>query len=145
MSAFANGDICASAAVVSLRGNNLEVVLTKCHVVRAPRVEMITHRNGAARTLVLTHAPILFQSGGSRNSGQAAPYRCEDGVGAAIRIDCALDRRRTLKRRVVRPVVLDDVVLDEWVRRPAVDGQVAVTGLTKVGGVLDRPVDKISV
>ena len=65
VSGFTNGDICASAAVVSLRGNDLEVMLTKCHVVPAPCVEMIACRDGAARAFVLTHTEMPSQNGAS--------------------------------------------------------------------------------
>jgi hypothetical protein len=42
-------------------------------------------------------------------------------------------------RRVVRPKVLEDVVLDERVRAPAVDGQVAVPVRGVLARVRDHP------
>lgn len=46
---------------------------------------------------------------------------------------------RATSGRVVRTVRLRDVVLDERVRRPAVDGEVAVSIRPVVGIVVDRP------
>ena len=60
-----------------------------------------------------------------------------DLVRAAVAGDGTLVRATS--RRVVRTVRLGDVVLDERVRRPAVDGEVAVSIRPVVGIVVDRP------
>lgn len=93
---------------------------------------MRLHVDGAGRALVLTNRPVLLKGPGAVDGRLVGAGGLGNLVRGAVRGDGALVLR--LRRRVVRAKVLDDVVLDERVAGPAVDGEVRVA----VGVVLAR-------
>jgi hypothetical protein len=94
-----------------------------------PRVEMGLNRDGSANTLLLPHRPVLLKGRGTINRRLVGTGRLQDIIGATISSDAAL--LLCSRAGVVAAVCLDDVVLDERVARPSVQGDVAVD----VGGV----------
>lgn len=102
---------------------------------RGPRVEVVGNRHRAARAMVAAHRPVLVKGGRSDNGRLVHPLRPVDVVDAAVGRHLA--QLGGAGRWVVRAKVLDDVVLDQGVARPAVDGEVAVA----VGVVAAREVD----
>ena len=85
---------------------------------------MILHRDVSAHVAVLPNGPELGERAGPLDGRLVHARGLVDVVGAPVRLHCALLLR--LRRRVVRPVRLDDVVLNERVRRPPVERQVRV-------------------
>jgi hypothetical protein len=76
----------------------------------------------AADALLAADRPVLVKGGGALDGRLVDAARLVDVVGAAVVIDGA--EPAGARRRVVRAVRLDDVVLDERVGSPAVQGEV---------------------
>ena len=87
--------------------------------------------DGAAGPLRLPDAPVLLEGLGALDRRGVHARRDVDVVGAAVAGDGAL----VGAGRPVGAPVVDDVVLDERVRRPAVQRQVGVAGRAEGAGV----------
>ena len=89
-----------------------------------PGVEVVAHGDGTTGALLLADRPVLVEGGGAIDGRLVVAGGLVDVVGGAV----GGDGSETLGtgRRVVGAKVLDDVVLDERVAGPAVDGEVAV-------------------
>jgi hypothetical protein len=103
-----------------------------------PRVEVVRGRDGAARTLGAADTPVLVEGRSALDRGLVDTRTLVDVVRGTIRCDCALVCERA--GRVVCAKVLEDIVLDERVGGPTVDGEVGVTRGRVVGGEGDIPV-----
>jgi len=92
--------------------------------------------DGSAGSLVATDGPVLLEGLAVTLDGRSTVASADSNV-----VDGSVDVDLTLllstRRGVVGAEVLDDVVLDERVAGPAVDGEVAVTVGTVVTRVLD--------
>ena len=141
MKRLLDGDRRASAALVSLGGDDLVVKRAKVHTQVPPCVEVITSRDRSTGAFALPDTPELRKRLCALDRGLVDTRGREDAVVAAVSVDGALDL--CSRRGVVGAVVLDDVVLDEWVRRPAVHGKIAVSVWTVVCGVLDGPIPQL--
>lgn len=89
-----------------------------------PGIEVLLHWDGSAGSLLLTDRPVLLEGLGALDGWLVV-------TGGLVEIvDGAADGDGTLAGSagggVVGAKVLDDVVLDEWVLGPAVDGEVRV-------------------
>lgn len=113
-------DVGGPAAEVPLRREDLVVERAHVQARRLPRVEVVRGRDGAARAVRLTHGPVLVERCGALDGRLVHARLLVDVVGGAVGDDGALER--AAGRRVVRAERLGDVVLDERVRGPAVDG-----------------------
>jgi hypothetical protein len=120
-----DSDGSASGAEVALGGDDLVVVRTELHALAGPRIEVGLHVNASAGALVLANRPVLLKGRGAVNRGLVGAGALGNLVRGAVDGDGALVLR--LRGRVVRAEVLDDVVLDEGVAGPTVDGKVGVT------------------
>jgi hypothetical protein len=120
-----DGDGSTSGAEVTLGSHNLVVVLTELHALAGPRIEVGLHVDASAGALVLANRPVLLKGRGAVNGRLVGAGALRNLVRGAVGGDGALVLR--LRRRVVRAEVLDNVVLDERVAGPAVDGEVGVT------------------
>lgn len=119
-----NSDGGRSAALVALGSHDLVVVSTQVHAQLSPSVEVVGSGNSSSDSLVLANGPILGEGSGSLDgSGVGAGSRV-DIVDGSIGGDGALVGASTAG--VVVAVGLDDVVLDQGVSGPAIDGEVAV-------------------
>ena len=88
--------------------------------------------------------PELFEGGGSVNGGLVNARSLQDIVACAVASDGSL--QTSGGRRVVSPVRLNDVVLDERATGPAVDREVAVAVGLVGASVTDCSVeDKVSI
>jgi hypothetical protein len=107
-------------------------VSTELQAKLGPGVEVVGSSNGTRRTLVLTDAPVLVEGSGTRDRGLVSADTLVDIVDGAVSGDGA----HVLKTAagVVCAVGLEDVVLDEGVLAPAIDGEVRVT-LGRVGSL----------
>jgi hypothetical protein len=99
-------------------------VLTELHALAGPRIKVSLHVDRTAGALVLANRPVLLKGRGTINGWLVGAGALGNLVGAAVGSDSTLVLR--LRRRVVRAEVLDNVVLDERVAGPAVDGEVGV-------------------
>ena len=142
MKRLLDGDRRASAALVSLGGDDLVVKRAKVHTQVPPCVEVITSRDRSTGAFALPDTPELRKRLCALDRGSVGTGGGQNVVGRAVRVDGALLGRTS--RRVVRAVALDDVVLDERARRPAVHGEVAIAIGIVVGGVLDVPKGAVS-
>lgn len=102
---------------------------------RSPSVEVVGRVDRAAGAVVAADRPVLVKGGSSNDGRLVDTLSSVDVVGAAVR--CHLTQLGGTSGWVVGSKVLDDVVLDEGVLGPAVDGEVAVS----VGVVAAREVD----
>lgn len=100
---------------------------------------MVRGGDGALAAQVATDAPVLGEGAAVALDGRRV---CAGGlvdvVGGVVAVDGS-DRGQA-RARVVVSVVLDDVVLDERVGGPSVDGQVAVPIGREGAGESDGPV-----
>ena len=111
-------------AVVTLNSKNLVIERSKLQANIAPSVEVSTGVDRAAGTLVAADRPVLLESAGTLNGGSVGAGAGVDVVDGAVDVDLSL--LGGARRGVVGSKVLDDVVLDQRVAGPAVDGEVAV-------------------
>src|SRR5690606_29747106 len=128
-------DVGASAALVALGSHDHVVVAAQVHTDAGPRVEVVADGDGPARPPRLPDAPVLVEGPGALDGGGVVPRRLVDVVGATVRSD----RAHVRTRGPVGAPVLHDVVLDERVPRPSVEGQVGVTGRVEAARVGHGP------
>jgi hypothetical protein len=119
-----DSDLGATAGEVTLSSNNLVVVGTELHALGGPGIEVGLHVDGTGAALVLADRPVLVEGLGAVNGGLVDALGLGDLVRGAISSDGALDSG--VGRGVVGAEVLNDVVLDQRVAGPAVDGEVGV-------------------
>jgi hypothetical protein len=119
-----DGDAGGAAGEVALSGNNLVVVLTELHALGGPGVEVSLHVDASTSALVLADRPVLLEGLGAVNGRSVGPGGLGNLVGGTVGGDGALDL--SLGRGVVGSEVLNDVVLDERVAGPSVNGEVGV-------------------
>jgi hypothetical protein len=96
---------------------------------------MIRRCNGPADTLLLADGPVLLEGPGALDRRLVDAGAREDFVRATVRRKLALGRPRLVGREV--GVRLDDVVLDQRVSGPAVDGEVPWAGGVVCAAVFD--------
>lgn len=89
-----------------------------------PSVEVSASVDGTTRALVRTDGPVLVEGAGALDGGGVVTGALEDLVVGAVDVDGAL--AGGAGGGVVGAEVLDDVVLNERVAGPAVDGEVGV-------------------
>ena len=125
-----NSDGRRSTAEVSFSGDDLVVVLTtKGHSITSPSVEMARNVDTAANRssggfLWVPDTPELLECSRTVDGRSVVSPGGKYVVPTAITCDGAL--QLCSGRRVVRAVRLDDIVLDENIASPTVDGQVAI-------------------
>jgi hypothetical protein len=132
---LADSNVGRAAAVVALGSHNLIVVGAQAHAKLTPSIEVVGGGHGTAGTLALTDRPVLLEGSSTNDGWLVGTGRDVDVVSSAIAGDGSL--LGATRTRVVGTVRLDDVVLNERVGRPAVDGEVAVA----IGVVGTREVD----
>lgn len=132
-----DGDGGGAAGEVALGGDDLVVVLSsESHAGRVPCVEVAAHGDGAAAALGLADGPELVEVlSVAVDGGGVGAAAAEEAVNATVAGDAA--DAGGAARGVVGAKVLDDVVLNQRVAGPAVDGEVAVAVGPVVGGVPD--------
>ena len=119
-----HGDGTAAAALISLGGDDLVVVRPELEAVLGPRVEVGANVDRARGAVVLADRPELVKGAGALDGRLVDAAGLGDGIGAAILGDGA--ELGGLRRGIVVAERLDDVVLDQRVLGPPVDGQIAV-------------------
>jgi hypothetical protein len=125
-------DIRRAGALVALRGHDHVVPFAEVEVALAlPLVKVLARVDDAAGALLAADRPVLVKGGGALDGRLVDAARLVDVVGAAVVFDGA--EPAGARRRVVRAVRLDDVVLDERVGGPAVQGEVWRPWLASVG------------
>lgn len=122
-------------AVVTLNSKDLIVVGTKVEADVLPGLEMSTGIDGSAGTLVASDRPVLLKGLVTVNGGGVDTGADVDIVDRSVNIDLTL--LLATGRGVVSAEVLNDVVLNERVAGPTVNGEVAVA----VGVVRTRVLD----
>ena len=125
-----DSDVSRTRGLVTLSGNNLVVVGSELQAKLGPGVEVVGSGDGTRRALVLTDAPVLVEGSGTRDGRLVGADTLVDVVDGAVGGDGA--HVLETAAGVVGAVGLEDVVLDEGVLAPAVDGEVRVT-LRRVG------------
>jgi len=93
---------------------------------RLPRVEVVGGGDTTARALDLADGPELVEGRGALDGGLVYTDGVVNVIGTAIGGNGAKARGPTA--RVIGSEVLDDVVLDERARGPAVNGEVPIAG-----------------
>lgn len=108
--------------MVTLGGHDHVVPAAKLEPGRSPGVKVILNRNVTADALDLTDGPVLVKGGGALDRGLVDAAGAVDVVGAAVRLEGP--ELGGPRAGVVGAVGLDDVVLDEGVGGPTVEGKV---------------------
>jgi hypothetical protein len=119
-----DGHVGRSAAEVTLSGEDLVVVGTELHAVLLPSLEVSTNIDATGGSVILADGPVLLKGLSTVDGGSVGTGLGEDVVGAAIDLDSSLLLGSS--GRIVVTELLDDVVLDQRVSGPSVDGEVAV-------------------
>lgn len=96
---------------------------------------MVADVDRPAGAVVAAHRPVLVKGGRSDDGRLVDALRAVNVVDAAVRRHFA--QLGGARGRVVGAKVLDNVVLDERVLGPAVDGEVAVAVGVVAAGVVD--------
>lgn len=118
--ARSNSDVGGTGAVVTLGRDDLVIVASQFHVKGRPCVEVGTDIDGTASTVVGADRPVLLEGRRPLDGWLVGAGRLEDLVGTAVHCDgtlCLCSRGG-----VVVAEALNDVVLNQWVLGPAVDG-----------------------
>lgn len=114
-----------SGAEVALSSNDLVVVLgTQLEASPGPSVKVSTNIDGSAAALVLADGPELLEGRGAIDGWLVGTGADENVIVGAVDVDSSLLLGSA--RGVVSAEVLDDVVLDQGLAGPAVDGEIAV-------------------
>lgn len=120
-----NGDGGRSAALVSLGSDDLVVVGAELETGLSPSVEVGLDVDGSANAVVLADGPELVEGGSSLDGRLIHTSGLENVVGAVVGLDGS--ELFGSGGGIVGAEALNDVVLDERVLGPAVDGEVAVS------------------
>lgn len=104
----------------------------------SPSIEVVLDGDAATDTVVLADGPVLVEGRGALNRRRVHTSGLVNLVGAAVALDTA--NLGGAAGGVVVAVTLDDVVLDEWVLGPAVEGEIAVAARVEIAAVGDGPV-----
>lgn len=99
-------------------------MLTELHALAGPSIEVGLHVDRSAGALVLTNRPVLLKGRGTIDRWLVGAGALGNLVAGAVDGDGTLVLR--LRRGVVGAEVLDNVVLNQRVAGPAVDGKVGV-------------------
>jgi len=126
-----------SRRAVTLSGENLVVERTEVQAERSPRVEVVRSRDRAGRALVLANGPVLVEGSRTLDGRLVHAGALIDIVRRPIGVHGTLVRQT--RGGVVGAEVLENVVLNEWARRPAVDREVAVTLRVVAAAEVDSP------
>lgn len=130
-------DVGRTAALVPLGGNDLVIVLSKVQANAGPGVEVVLHGDGASDALGGADGPVLLEGPGTVDRGLVVASGDVDVVGTAVGLVLTLVLRSAAG--VVGAERLNDVVLDERVAGPAVDGEVPVAARVEGTAVVDGP------
>src|SRR5688572_26845062 len=129
-------DVRRPAAVESLGGHDLvRPGRAQGHSLARPRVDVVAERDVAVHArgaLRLARAEVLPESLGALDGGLVDLLVLVDVVRAAV----AADRAHVRSGRPVGAPAIDDVVLDEWVPRPTIEGQIGIAVRRKHAGVV---------
>jgi hypothetical protein len=128
-------DLRRSAALVTLSSHNLVVVISEPQSVGIPGVEVGLHVDTSAGALVPANREILLKCANSINRGLVDASLGVNVIGASVGVDGALIVASAAG--VICAKVLDNVVLNQRVASPAVDGEVTVALGGKVTAVVD--------
>jgi hypothetical protein len=140
-STLRDGHVGGSAAEVTLSSKNLVVVGTELHAVLLPSIKVSTDIDATSGSVVLANGPVLLKGLSTINGGSVGTGLGEDVVGAAIDLDSSL--LLSSGGGIIITELLNDVVLDQRVSGPSVDGEVAVAvglvlSLVRDGSSLSR-------
>lgn len=97
---------------------------TELHALGSPGVEVGLHVDGTRAALVLANRPVLVEGLGAVDGGLVDTLGLGDLVRGAVRGNGALDCG--VGGGVVGAEVLNNVVLDQRVAGPAVDGEIGI-------------------
>jgi len=137
--ALRNCDTCGSAALIAFRCKDLVVVCAEVQSCGLPCIGVVGECDSAARALALADAPELLERLGAIDRRLIDTGARVEVVGTAIAGEATLRGRLlswvvsskglenlgTYRSVLVHTVkYVTNVVLDEWVRRPTINGQV---------------------
>lgn len=106
--------------MIPLSRQNLIIKAAQRHTRIRPRIEMRPRINTASNTLTASHTPVLLECRRAHDTRRIGPLRLVDIVGRAVGVHGSLVRLAATG--VVGAVAVDDVVFDQRVACPAVDG-----------------------
>lgn len=124
-SSLANGNRSGPGAVITLRRDNHVVKGAELHAKRFPSIEVRARSYRAANALVTPDRPVLVEGGRADEGGLVHALVDVDVVHRAVGRDFAAFLGPM--GWVIRAIALDDIVLYEGARGPAVNGEVAVS------------------
>lgn len=119
-----DGDVGGAGGLVTLGGDNLVVVLAELHAQLGPGVEVVGGSDSSRGALVLADRPVLVEGGGTLDGRLLSADTLVDIVDGAVSGDGT--HVGETAAGVVGAVGLEDVVLNQGVGAPSVDGEVRV-------------------
>ena len=124
--------------LIPLRSQNLVVKRVRLSTILAPRIEVVPSINRATTALRGADREPLSESRSTGNGRLVDTLRGVNVVSTAVGAESAFELGAAAG--VVGAVVLHDVVLDQRVAEPAVEGEVGVAAWVELSGVGDRVV-----
>ena len=124
----------SSVPTPCFRRDDLVVERAHRHAQLGPGIEVVCRGDGATAALGLAHGDELLEGGGALDGGRVGTSGLVDVVRRVVRGEGAFEREPSYG---VAGVVLHDIVLDQWVGRPAVDGEGAAAGRGVCSGEVD--------
>lgn len=138
-----HSDLGRSTALVTLGRNDLVVKAAHVHSESSPSIEVIRSGHGTTRPLVLTNRPVLVEGRSASDGGLVHLLVFIDVVDRSITGDLSLVGHAAT--RVVAAVVFQDVVLDQGIGGPTINGEIGIAGRAKRSRKIDLPkVEKMS-
>jgi len=127
---LAHGDIGTATALIAFGGHDLIIMSTKLQALAFPIFNMVAKvdRSGYTAGVVLriSDTDILVKALRSVDRGRVITSALMNLITGATASKAALVSAPTTRGRVIRPVTLDHIILDQRVRRPAVKRQIRV-------------------
>lgn len=120
-----NGNTSATRALISLGRQDLIIMSAQSETVLLPGVEVVLNRDSTTDTLAGTDRPELLERCSANDGRLIRTCSLVNVVGTAVTGDLAL--LLSAGAGVVRAVRLDDVVFNQRVLGPAIDGHVLQT------------------
>ena len=128
-----------TGAEVSLSCDDLVVVVSiNVQASVGPGIKMAASLHSATRALIGADREVLIEGPRAVNAGLVDAGVPGQPISTAVTGHCA--QICSLGRGVIAAKVLDDIVLDEWVASPTVDGEIAVAVILVGTGILDGSV-----
>lgn len=138
---IADSLIAGATAIPALHGDDLIVQGAKVHSEIGPSLEMVLDGNGAADTRRVANRDVLVKGRCALNGRFVDTLVLPDGIGSSVTVYRALHGAGLVHVHLI----IDDVILNQWVGGPAVHGKASKSGFDiKATCMCDWPIRMVS-